>query len=242
MKKLAVVWALLGCLLAQAAPFEVKVHDEWIAPFEKTTFEVETHLYQPSTLDRLRSKPFQTRLELAHGISKHSELAVNAYVSHYDGVGLFNGGKIAHLYAPMHDQSGWLHFGLKNEINVVRPIAGNEETFYEVTPIIAMQFSRWRLTLNPSIDFYFSGDRETVFAPSGRLSFALTGATAFGVEYYSEMGPLNRPTPGSQRPDTTYLVLDTRQHALALHVGIGKGVNAAADDWVFKLIGTFEFN
>ncbi len=232
----------LLCTGVEAAPFEVKIHDELIAPHLETTFEAEVKLYRPPVGSTLPSNVVQSRFEVAYGLSQGSEVSFNLFTSHFDEKTQVNGGKVAHIYIPEHDESGWFHYGVKNEVNSVNGLNEPHAVFYELTPIVGFHVDRWRLTLNPSLDFYFNGNRKTVFAPAGKLTYAVTEHHSVGVEYYSEMGPLHQPTPFAQRPDAAYLVWDTSTPQSNYSIGVGKGVNAVGDKWILKLIGSVPIN
>ena len=105
---------LAPCLLCLsstvfAAPFEIKVHDELIAEYQESAFEVETNLFQAPASQGLKSNVFQTRLEYGYGITEKSEIGANIYLSNYNGVSYVNGGKISHMYVPTHDEEGLWH-------------------------------------------------------------------------------------------------------------------------------------
>ncbi|MEI7681490.1 MAG: hypothetical protein WCK07_18965 [Betaproteobacteria bacterium] len=241
MKSAACLLLLLFASCCAAAPFEIKIHDELIAPYQESVYETEAHVYRAPSSQALKSSVVQTRLEYAYGVTRASEWSINAFLSNYAGNNELNGGKIAHLYIPEHDEDGWFHYGIKNEINTYRPLFAPQQVYYEITPILALQTAQWRLTLNPSLDYYFKGGHHWELAPGARLAYRLTRETSVGVEYYSEMGPLRNLTSVSQRPDMAYLVLDTKRGNSSFHFGLGKGVNAVSDQWVFKFIGAFEF-
>jgi len=68
-----------------AAPFEIKVHDELIAEYQESAFEVETNLFQAPASQGLKTNVFQTRLEYGYGITEKSEIGANIYLSNYLG-------------------------------------------------------------------------------------------------------------------------------------------------------------
>jgi hypothetical protein len=226
------------CGVALAAPFEVKIHDELIAPYQEVAFEAEVKLYQPSLSSPINGLVGQSRFEIAGGISRGSEISVNLFTSHFEGKTQINGGKIAHIYIPEHDETGLFHYGVKNEINLINGLNQSQQIFYEITPIIGLHWSAWRLTLNPSFDFYLNGERKTIFAPAGKLTYGLSDHQAVGIEYYSELGSLQHPTALSARPDAAYLVWDLNRRTANYSVGVGKGVSGFGDKWVFKFIGS----
>ena len=225
-----------------AAPFEVKIHDEQITPNQEYAFEAEIKLYKPPTGSSIGSSVIQSRFEIAKGMTANSELSINLYTSAFDHQTQINGGKIAHIYIPEHDEDGWFHYGMKNEINSVNGLNEAHTVFLELTPILAFHLANWRLTLNPSVDLYLNGDRKTIFAPAGKVTRKITNHHSLGLEYYSETGPIHHPTPYTQRPDVAYLVFDKYSKTSTYSLGLGKGIHAAGDRWVVKLISSIPLN
>ncbi len=240
--KLGPVLAGLICTLTLATPFEIKVHDELIAEEKQSTYEIETNLYQPSAALKIPSNVFQTRLEYAYGIAQNNEVAVNAFFSSYNGVTYVNGGKIGQMYIPTHDEEGFWHYGVKNEVVYLKDIGGQEQVFYELTPILALQLARWRFTINPSVDVSLNKSGGTAFAPTGKIAYGITPQTSIGAEYYSEMSNTTIFFPTAQRMNTAYLVLDTRFGKSTMNLGVGKGTNLNSDNWVVKFIASIGFD
>jgi hypothetical protein len=235
---------LLLCLAfkcSYAAPFEIKVHDELIADTHESGYEIETNLYQSSAAQGIKSNVFQTRLEYVYGIAKNNEIAVNGFFSNYNGISYVNGGKVSHMYIPTHDEEGYWHYGIKNEIVYLKDIGGDNQLYYEMTPILALQVQRWRFTVNPSVDFGLNKSGGVAFAPSGKIAYAITPSTSLGGEYYSEMSNTTNYFPVSQRFNTAYLVLDTKIDKSSINFGIGKGTSLNSDNWVVKLIAAISF-
>ena len=242
-KKFLLIAFMTYPLIGLGAPFEIKVHDELIASENESAFEVETNLHQKSNSEPFHGIFFQTRLEYAYGISQNSEISINAFTSVYSGNTYLNGGKLAYMYILEHDESGIFHYGIKNEINYIRAIGGGSQTFIEITPILAFQLTDWRLTLNPSLDIYLSGNTETyVLAPSAKLQYELSKDTFIGAEYYSELSPAGQLSSFSQRPDMAYLIFDKSIDKKSnLNVGIGQSTHSNSDKWAIKLIYALSF-
>ena len=225
-----------------AAPFEVKIHDELITGNQEYSFEAEIKLYKPPLGGAITSPIVQSRLELAKGITRNSEFSVNLFTSAFDNQTQINGGKVAHIYIPEHDENGWIHYGMKNEINSVSGLNEAHAVFLELTPIVAFHIDSWRITLNPSADVYLNGTRETIFAPAGKVSKKVASDYSLGVEYYSETGPIKHPKSFSERPDAAYLVLDQQAKTFTYSLGVGKGIHAVGDRWIIKWIGSIPLN
>jgi hypothetical protein len=234
------LWAATLPWQAWAAPFEVKVHDELIASYQQTAFEVETHFVQGRPGLMPPSPGFQTRLEYGYGLTDKSEIAANLYTSQDHGVSYINGGKISHLFVPTHNEEGFWHYGIKNEVNTVRDATGLTTTYFESTPIIAMQWPQWRLTLNPSLDLTLNGHKSVTFAPSAKLSYQALAKTSMGLEYYTENAPMRQMFSYAHLPNTVYAVLDQQFDHSSISIGIGKGLTSVSDYRVLKLIAVLD--
>jgi hypothetical protein len=234
--------SLLLCLCTHTfgSPFEIKVHDELIADYLESAYEIESNVYQTSSLNSLKGDVFQSRFEYGFGITPHSELGLNIYASRYDGVSSVNGGKISHMYIPTHDEKGWLHYGLKNEINYIKDVNGLETTFYELTPIIAIQLQKWRFTFNPSIDATLIQDHKTTFSPSAKIAYHCNKELDLGSEYYADNLDL-KDISVKDHSHSAYAVLDLKLRYTNLNLGVGKGLNTMSDIKVIKMIASFAF-
>jgi len=224
------------------APFEIKVHDELIAEYQESAYEVETNLFQAPASQGLKSNVFQTRLEYGYGIAKNSEVGVNIFLSSYNGVSYVNGGKVSYMYIPTHDEEGLWHYGVKNEINYIKDVGGTETTFYELTPILALQLDEWRFTVNPSVDVVLNKNSSATFAPSAKVAYGLTHSVDIGIEYYADNLPNKSLYNITQQPHTAYIVTDAKYGNSSFNFGVGKGVTTNSDNWVIKLIASLNFD
>jgi len=233
--------ALLSCPVI-GAPFEIKVHDELIAEYQESAYEVETNLFQAPAAQGLKSNVFQTRLEYGYGIAKNSELGANIFLSNYNGASYVNGGKVSYMFVPTHDEEGLWHYGVKNEINYIKDVGGTETTFYELTPILALQLQEWRFTINPSVDVVLNKYSSATFSPSAKVAYGLTHSIDVGVEYYGDNLPNKSLYNVTQQPHTAYLVTDAKYGNSSFNFGVGKGVTTNSDNWVIKLIASLSFD
>jgi hypothetical protein len=241
-KKFSAIGLLLYSALTQAAPFEIKVHDEVIAKDHESVIEIQSVYFKPSAENNPVNKILLTRMEYAYGIRQGSEVSFNLYTSRQGNTTYINGGKLAHMYFPPHDENGLFHYGIKNEYNFVKMPNQADQSFYEITPILAFHFNDFRLTLNPSIDYFFSGNiYKTTFSPAYRLAYELSNKATIAVEYYAEMGPIKHFTSFKQRPDTAYLVFEKEFKDFDLQIGAGRGLHQSSDAWVLKLTGSLSF-
>lgn len=223
-----------------AAPFEIKVHDELIAQPQESAFEMEAHFVQSRSGLTPSSPGFQTRLEYGYGLNNKSEIAVNLYASQDHGVNYINGGKISHLFVPTHNEEGFWHYGIKNEVNTIRDSTSLTTTYFESTPILAMQWPQWRLTLNPSLDLTLNRHKSVTFAPSAKLAYQALSTTHVGMEYYTESAPMRQLFNYAHLPNTVYAVVDQQVGHSHISLGIGKGLTSVSDHRVIKLIAVLD--
>ena len=233
--------ALLSCPVI-GAPFEIKVHDELIAEYQESAYEVETNLFQAPAAQGLKSNVFQTRLEYGYGIAKNSEIGANIFLSNYNGASYVNGGKVSYMYVPTHDEEGLWHYGVKNDINYIKDVGGTETTFYELTPILALQLQEWRFTVNPSVEVVLNKYSSATFSPSAKVAYGVTHSVDVGVEYYGDNLPNKSLYNVTQQPHTAYLVTDAKYGNSSFNFGVGKGVTTNSDNWVIKLITSLSFD
>jgi len=244
MCKLIKSFLLLGLLVARycySAPFEIKVHEDLIADYQKSAFEIESNLYKTKSLANITTNVFQTRLEYGYGITKESEVGANIFISDYNGSSYVNGGKISHMYIPTHDEEGLWHYGIKNEVNFITDIGGVQTNFYEITPILSLHLQSWKFTLNSSIDMALNGEKKITFSPSAKVAYRAGEQTYFGFEYYVDNLPFSNLSGINQQPNTGYFVVDTTYKASQITLGAGRGFATSTDNWVVKAVGSLNF-
>jgi len=224
-----------------SAPFEIKVHEDLIADYQKSAFEVESNLYKTKSLANITTDVFQTRLEYGYGITKESELGANVFISDYNGSSFVNGGKISHMYIPTHDEEGLWHYGVKNEVNFITDIGGIQTNYYEITPLLSLHLQSWKFTLNTSLDMALNSEKKITFSPSAKVAYKAFEKTYIGFEYYVDNLPFSNLRAINQQPNTGYFVIDTAYRTSQFSFGVGKGFATSTDDWVLKAVGSLNF-
>ena len=146
------------------------------------------------------------------------------------------------MYIPTHDEDGLWHYGVKNEINYIKDVGGTETTFYELTPILALQLQDWRFTINPSVDVTLNKNSSVKFSPSAKAVYGITHTVDVGMEYYGDNLPNKSLYNITQQPHAAYLVMDAKHGKSSFNFGVGKGVTANSDNWIIKLIASLSFN
>jgi hypothetical protein len=149
----------------------------------------------------------------------------------------FDGAKIRLKYidAPIDSAFYW---GMNEELGRTSLRATPQNWNLEVRPILGYRYHRFKITVNPILDFALSGTVSSVpsFNPATRLAYRMADDLTIGVEHYSGMGLLNNIQPSSMQTQNTYLILDTHMDRFPLELGIGRGWTNYSDKLTIKAI------
>jgi hypothetical protein len=115
----------------------------------------------------------------------------------------------------------------------------------EIRGIVGWRSGPWLAAANPIVAIPIgpssSGDSSPELELNLKVAYAVTPSFAVGFEQYSEFGPLNDLTAGSQSGQTTFAVMDYEGKGWGLNFGVGRGWSEPVDTWVVKAIVGFDF-
>lgn len=185
--------------------------------------------------------------EFTLGLSRTVDVGLYLpYTRDAEGHVLFGGPKVRLKWLPLRpaeDEAGWFA-GLNGEYAWLnRNFEPGTRTF-ELRPIIGWKTRDWLLSANPVLDWSLNGPAHSGrpdFNPSFKVARSVAQGIALGFEYYAVLGPLGRPAPSADRPQTLYFAIETARTPVPLHFAIGRGLNDAADKWTVKAILEFTF-
>ena len=204
---------------ARAAPNEIKVFTDELAPYRGETLE--THV------NKARTGPLRVMPEYSYGIWHDWELSLQLPFAFSSGSSATEGYRTELQYIAPHDADQGPYWGINVEL--ARDARVAEEHFWnlEVIPIVGWRTGRWHLVANPGIERGLSGaSRATTPTPAAKVAYRAFGGNAFGLEYYRDAGPSH----------TLYLAWDGKVGRSDINVGIGRGFTDASDRWVVKAI------
>lgn len=243
MRRLIFLVLLCESLSAIAAPNEIKIFSDELAPYGEHSLE--THVNKASRAGRIaenRVTPFQVMPEYSYGIWHNWEFSFQLPVAADQNQFRTNGyrGELQYV-APHDDDRGW-YWGVNFEVaNLARN--GEDRIWnFELVPIVGLRIDRWHLIGNPGISRILSGSgRKINFEPAGKVAYRVAGTNYFGFEYYVDAGPLQRFLPNNQRSQVLYLTWDGKIGKSDINIGIGRGFTDASDRWVIKTVFEFAF-
>ena len=180
-------------------------------------------------------------LEITTGITSIFETGFYLFTNYTPGYGYQIVG--THIRPRIMAPTDWgIPFGLSLslEIGYQKPAYSVDTWSLEIRPIIDKQWGNFYVSINPtlgiSLKSHYNNSVPT-FEPNVKLSYTVFKNTAFGIEYYGAMGPVNQFDPGSQQNHALFLTYDLENNAKwELNIGAGFGLTPATDPFVLKFI------
>ncbi len=181
--------------------------------------------------------------ELYYGLSPRLELGLYLLTAldrgnewHVDGA------KVRLKYVAPHAAADGAFWGLNVEAGKSDPAVAEQPWNYELKGIFGERLGRWLLAFNVNVDSALSSHGGPASLElDTRLGYGLSEATEIALEAYDELGTLTSLGGLRDLSQMLYAVVDTDLKACDLSVGLGRGLTAASDAWVVKVIVGFHF-
>lgn len=175
--------------------------------------------------------------EFSYGWSQHVELGlyVPMSINPNTGSAMLDDAKIRLKW--LNADKPEFFYGLNTEVGLVPKRYSEQPVGMEIRPIIGHYSGDWLVAFNPSLELDLTGRSQMPsLSPGLKITHQAFDNVHVGIEHYADFGPLNRFSSGNDQGHTTYLVSDVSLGNYRLHVGVGHGWTATADDWVLKCI------
>ena len=175
--------------------------------------------------------------ELAYGITDWWELGFYApFAIDQNGTPYSNAGKIRQLFVVPNAAERTFFYGVNFEFSYAMPQFSDTQWNVEVRPIVGVRKGDYEFIVNPIVDIGFGQNGDAVFAPAARFARKLTETLSIGIEYYSELGPLNGFVPFNEQQHNIYGVVDFKIGRFDVNAGIGYGLTPGSDRVIAKMI------
>jgi len=175
--------------------------------------------------------------ELAYGITDWWELGFYApFAIDQNGTPYSNAGKIRQLFVVPNAAERAFFYGVNFEFSYAMPQFSDTQWNVEVRPIVGVRKGDYEFIVNPIVDIGFGQNGDAVFAPAARFARKLTETLSIGIEYYSELGPLNGFMPFNEQQHNIYGVVDFKIGRFDVNAGIGYGLTPGSDRVIAKMI------
>ena len=106
----------------------------------------------------------------------------------------------------------------------------------EIRPIIGVRKNNFEFIVNPIVDIGFGSNGDAIFAPCARFARSFGENFALGIEYYTELGPLQDFLPFNEQQHNIYAVTDFKIGRFDVNAGIGYGLTPGSDRVMAKMI------
>lgn len=228
---------LLVCLLASVAhaqdAFEIQVYD--IDTAQEGEVGVELHMNH-HLIDNAANET-HTTFEPHYGIRDWLELGGYLQASEargdrpeFAGVKLRLKARVPHRY--WNERIG---LAINGELSIVPSQFEPNVYGSEIRPVAELREGHWFAAINPIIATDLGGSLagHPQLEPCAKLSYLVNGSTFVGIEGYGAFGPIDNL--GSEKVERGFVVVDYKQRAFDIEVGVGI-THGSADHPIGKLI------
>lgn len=136
------------------------------------------------------------------------------------------------------------HFGLALNLEVSWAPRDYDAPRYggELRPIADARWRRLYASVNPilAIDFAGAFAGQPQLQPAFKVAVTVGGGIALGGEYYSSLGPIHDPFPGSEQVHRFLGVVDVQVGRVTINLGAGYAIGAG-ERWLVKSILAVDF-
>jgi hypothetical protein len=175
--------------------------------------------------------------ELAYGVTEWLELGWYApFAVGENGTFYSNAGKFRQLFVSPNAAKREFFFGVNFEESYATPPFSQTRWNLEIRPIIGFRKNNYEFIVNPIVDIGFGQDGDAIFAPCWRFARSFGENFALGVEYYTDLGPIQGFLPWNQQQHNIYAVVDFKIGRFEVNAGIGYGLTPGSDRVMAKMI------
>ncbi len=245
----AVVLVSLAALPRRARaqdPFEIEVYGAETA--ERAAWEFETHLnytVRGTTSYDGAVAPGQHQahlaVELTRGLTDRWEVTAYLLSAYRPGPGVEYAGW--RLRSRVRSPASWrlpVDLGLAAELEFTGAAYDENSAGLEIRPIIARNWGRLEVDLNPVVERGLHGRATTSaggweFEPGGRVAWAVSKTVALSLEYYGKTALLGTAVRPDEQVHQFYPGVDLKLgDDLVVNAGVGFGTTSAGNRLVFK--------
>jgi hypothetical protein len=238
----AAVLLILAAAPARAVD-EIQVYNAEIAEIGKWTFQLHLNYAFSGRKEPdfpgglIPNHALQGTGEWAWGITDWWEMgfytpfAVDQNLTPYS-----NAAKIRQLFVTPNAAKREFFYGVNFELSYAMPQFSPTKWNMEIRPIIGWRKDDYEFIVNPIVDIGFGQGGEVDFAPAARFAKKIGENLSIGVEYYTDLGPLQNFLPFNQQQHNIYAVTDFKIGRFDVNAGIGYGLTPGSDRLIGKII------
>lgn len=246
MKKLTAFTFLFISLIAHSQDnYEIQVYASPTMAKGNTIFELHSNFTfdgEKNIVDGVRPgyQSLHETLEITHGITGNFEIGFYLFSNYTSPYGYKVIGTHIRPRISVPEKWKWpVGVSLSTEFGYQQPEYSPDTWSIEIRPIIDKQFKKFYIAFNPVFDVGLKGiskDHTPAFEPNVKTSYTFN-KVALGLEYYGDMGQLNRIPGLSEQTHTLFVVADLYINPKwEVNIGPGFGLTKTTDGFIFKLL------
>lgn len=113
----------------------------------------------------------------------------------------------------------------------------------ELRPVLSWCSGRWRLSVNPTLEWAFTSIAALQVSPAERIDYRISARWQVGIEEYGDdMGPISHLLPLQLQNQRLFAVTDVVLGAWSAETGVGLGLTPGSDRLTVKLMLTRPLN
>ena len=147
-----------------------------------------------------------------------------------------NAAKIRQLFVIPNAAEREFFYGVNFEFSYAMPQFSETRWNLEIRPIVGWRKGDYEFIINPIVDLGFGQNGGAEFVPAARFARNLGENLAVGVEYYTDLGPLQRWLPFNEQQHNVYAVVDFKIGRFDVNAGVGYGLTPGSDRLMAKMI------
>jgi hypothetical protein len=229
-------------LAASAAPEEVQVYRDEVAPLHRFEVEVNQSYVAAGPVEDIgpigQVGLYRLTPELNYGFAPNWEVGSLVETTVRDGAFDAHGIK-AHLrWIPARPEDRPWYYGANLEVGWTDRHLEEKPFTVELRAIAGWEGKRWVLAVNPTLETAVDGHggEPVVFEMQSKLGYRVSETWLLGVESYNAFGPVAQIDPLDRQSQIVYATADTQWRGLDLNVGVGKGLTHESDGWAVKAV------
>jgi hypothetical protein len=238
----AVVLLAASTVSARAAD-EIQVYNAEIAKVGQWTFQLHSNYAfigrkEPDFPGGLvPNHALQGTGEWAWGITDWWEMGFyTPYAVDQELTPYSNAAKIRQLFVIPNAAEREFFYGVNFEFSYAMPQFSETRWNLEIRPIVGWRKGDYEFIINPIVDLGFGQNGGAEFVPAARFARKLGENLAVGVEYYTDLGPLQSWLPFNQQQHNVYAVVDFKIGRFDVNAGVGYGLTPGSDRLMYKMI------
>jgi hypothetical protein len=175
--------------------------------------------------------------EWAYGMTDWWEIGFYAPFA-VDQTGQFysNAAKVRTLFVSPNAANRDVFYGVNFEFSYAMPQFSQTKWNIEVRPILGFRKGDYEFIINPIVDIGLGQDGNNTFAPAARLAKKINETFSLGVEYYTDLGPIQSLLPFREQQHNIFGVVDFKVGRFDINAGVGYGLTSNSDRLLAKII------